>query len=362
MLRSGSHRSSSPPRSEPLRPVSMSPEFHYRTGGIGILPSPGSPYQVLHDAISSHGRRVSPPRATYVKAPVPVSPPVSPPVELPTPKQEPAPVAPEPEPKPEPVPTISITTGIKADLEKRLKEINALLKASRDAIREEVDKMETLEMEKEGIERQLLSMVSGNSTSNNNMELEDLKKALEASQNEVATMKGREQDFDGMMNDLRKQLEEVTNALLEERQKKPAVVKDVPKSDEHPVVGLELSEGAPYNIDGVWVVSVGASGPAASAGIEKGDIITEVSGIPIRTREVFRKVISSIENPNKAGQPYALPFRITREVNGVPVPKTINVSIAWAKKKPDGRRTITVQLSPRLGGRSRSPSPPKIKK
>ena len=121
----------------------------------------------------------------------------------------------------------------------------------------------------------------------------------------------------------------------------------------YPVVGMELSEGAPYDIAGVWVVSVARGGAADAAGIRKGDVISEVGGICITTREAFRRIITGVDGvPTKPG--HQLSFRIHRESDAglKPISMNVMVTLGWSSRRPEGRRAITVtrtDLTPSRG-------------
>ena len=394
-------RSTSPlPRGEPYRHVSVSPN------SLGIL-SPSEQKssmqfdltaeayrQALRTVMQGGGgasKRVSPPRSysrsrSPVRAPAYKSPLAPPHVEViepvavpPTPPQQvreqkvqpPPPPSPkttavQTEAIPEPEPIIihpSPIRGDRAELQRRLLEIDSKLESERENIQKSLNHIADLDNEKSSIEQTLIAMLDNDSRLPVvDEERRILEAALFESRQEIANLKQREGEYDGTLNDLRSQLAEAIRCLMEEKsrneelQRKPPA--GSPSRQGYPVVGMELGEGAPYKIPGVWVVSVIEGGPAAKAGVLPGDVLTEVAGVAVRTRAAFRDVMSEIDPPQQ-GHQHVMSFRLIREVDGTNINKAVMVTMGWSSRKPEGRRTVTVQLSPRLG--NRSPSPPKIK-
>eukprot|EP00754_Rhynchopus_humris_P043157 Rhum_TRINITY_DN3028_c0_g1::Rhum_TRINITY_DN3028_c0_g1_i1::g.9330::m.9330 len=138
------------------------------------------------------------------------------------------------------------------------------------------------------------------------------------------------------------QLEDAQHGLAQERLRNTLLQQELHAAG-YPVVGCELSEGAPYDIAGVWIVSVVKGGPADKAGVMKGDVISEVAGIPVPTREAFRRVVTGADGaPTKPG--HQVSFRIHREDSHSkqPITMCLMVTLGWSSRKPEGRRAITV--------------------
>eukprot|EP01062_Namystynia_karyoxenos_P037280 TRINITY_DN27154_c0_g1_i1.p2 TRINITY_DN27154_c0_g1~~TRINITY_DN27154_c0_g1_i1.p2 ORF type:complete len:367 (+),score=123.48 TRINITY_DN27154_c0_g1_i1:77-1177(+) len=175
----------------------------------------------------------------------------------------------------------------------------------------------------------------------------------------------RDTSREGALSALRAQLDDAERALGEERRRGEALAAELREHDAlalgHPVVGVELSEGAPYDIAGVWVVSVVAGGPADLCGIRRGDVISEVAGVPVPTREAFRAVVDGGEIRARPGQ--QLSFRVHRDGSpgAPPEQRTLMLTLGWSARRPEGKRVITVQrASPRRASPRRpapSPSP-----
>eukprot|EP01065_Artemidia_motanka_P048948 TRINITY_DN8027_c0_g1_i1.p1 TRINITY_DN8027_c0_g1~~TRINITY_DN8027_c0_g1_i1.p1 ORF type:complete len:317 (+),score=96.88 TRINITY_DN8027_c0_g1_i1:357-1307(+) len=214
---------------------------------------------------------------------------------------------------------------------RRVMQVEHAAKAEAETLRRE---MGQCSRQREGLEREVAA----------------LRADLGQIEQEREMLRSRDSHRDGALSALRAQLDDAVRALSEERQRADAFACELREHDSrsqgHPVVGLELSEGAPYNIAGVWVVSVVDGGPADLCGLRPGDIISEVAGAPVPTRDDFRSVIEGGDYKSRPGQ--QLSFRVHREdSNGQPEQRTVMLTLGWSSRRPEGRRVITVQRSPR---------------
>eukprot|EP01012_Entosiphon_sulcatum_P042769 TRINITY_DN5685_c0_g1_i1.p1 TRINITY_DN5685_c0_g1~~TRINITY_DN5685_c0_g1_i1.p1 ORF type:complete len:340 (-),score=83.84 TRINITY_DN5685_c0_g1_i1:140-1159(-) len=117
----------------------------------------------------------------------------------------------------------------------------------------------------------------------------------------------------------------------------------LPCAEPFPVVGVELSEGQTYGVDGVCVIAVKDGGPAAVAGIVEGDVLTNVNGHPVATRDDFKAVIRSCQ----PGQ--SLPFMLYRGQHPYRQKLMGQLTLAHAPQFPESRRTIVRRMSPPRG-------------
>ncbi|KAJ9448193.1 hypothetical protein DIPPA_03910 [Diplonema papillatum] len=255
-------------------------------------------------------------------------------------------------------------------LQSELLALNEEMRRLRGKMQAALVEMATLEDRRSDIERQLLvdrtQFTQTVRAENAVLEREviSLRNAL-AMTTEVEQRKTVQSEVDNVT--LRLQLDEVHHGLLAEKSLNSILAQEL-HAGGHPVVGLELSEGEPYDIAGVWVVSVVSGGPADVAGIRKGDVISEVAGIAVPTREAFRRVINGGDGGVAPARPgHQLSFRVHREdaQTSQPVSLTVMLTLGWSARRPEGRRSITVTRTD--VGRSPSkqsmvPSPSSVRK
>eukprot|EP01059_Diplonema_ambulator_P036403 TRINITY_DN9053_c0_g1_i1.p1 TRINITY_DN9053_c0_g1~~TRINITY_DN9053_c0_g1_i1.p1 ORF type:complete len:310 (+),score=49.79 TRINITY_DN9053_c0_g1_i1:906-1835(+) len=235
-------------------------------------------------------------------------------------------------------------------LQKELYMLNADMRRARKAMEAALLDMQRIEDKKEELEQLISRKMSAyyDTASKERLALErDLMGAKRelALQEEETVRKLQESDLHA--NSLKMQMNDMEFGLAKERNLISMLQQEL--SCQHnqvgyPVVGLELSEGEPYDIAGVWVVSVVKGGPADMAGIRKGDVISEVAGISTVTRDSFRRVIFGHDGQAPAKPGHQLSFRIHREdeLTSKPVTMTVMLTLGWSARKPEGRRSITV--------------------
>ena len=228
----------------------------------------------------------------------------------------------------------------------------------------EMQKIEERRDEIEGLLSKRLSETQIVEADRNHLEKEvgNLRTALAATAEDGERQR---EDFTVTNMALRLQVDDLHQGLVQEKTLNN-LLKHEADAAGYPVVGLELSEGEPYDIAGVWVVSVVRGGPADQAGIRSGDVISEVSGISVTTREAFRNIINGYRGEGAAKPGHHLSFRIHREneATGEPMHFNVMVTLGWSARRPQGRRSITVtrDMSERLSsprkhsGRTNSPS------
>ncbi|KAJ9470540.1 hypothetical protein DIPPA_18541 [Diplonema papillatum] len=321
-------RSSSPPRSEPFRPSPAKAAPHYAAmspQALAMMRNLCNADAPFNRTASVGGRAVSPPR------------------------------------RPPPPAAADDGAEMKRALQASLAGINAQLSDSRMAIRAELDKMERLEAQKGVIESELLALIPSRleprADSSWLEEKRTLEDALDKAKSQMELLKIQKEEADDELDSVQGHLAATAKSLSEERSRADgldALNREHQKNSGFPVVGLELAEGQPYGLDGVWVVTVIHGGPAFHAGMKEGDVVVEVGSIPTKTREIFKKVVQNIEGPqNMVGQP--VPFKITREEDGVRTTRTLVVALGWSEHPLEGKRTVRVQRSLKASSRSQSP-------
>ena len=219
------------------------------------------------------------------------------------------------------VSTATAATATRTALSRRLREVHLRMEHHRSTIATAAECLAELNTERRALEEGLLALPPEEEREVWAAERGVLQARLEAAEADVARLAARESAVGETMTEMRVQLGEATAALLE-RQRNEAVHGQRGQA----VVGIELGEDAQGGGGGgVHVASVIENGPADRAGIQQGDTITDASGVPVGSRDAFRRVLDSVDTPGQS-----MSFKVVRTVNGVTAHKHFMVVLGWS--------------------------------